>query len=223
MSGELPGSNPNAPAHPSEIVRQAGIRVGALAENGLAFTQDRFDRDRYEQLLVVAAQLIAMLGSRPVDELQMELGRDIGYVTPKVEVRGVLIDEHDRFLMLRESIDGRWSLPGGFADPLDTPTEAVTREVLEETGYGAEAVKLIACWDRDRRGHEPKLPISIYKLFFLCRLTGEQQAPAELETLEIGWFPLDGLPELSTGRVNRWELERSLAHHRDPSLATEFD
>ena len=86
-------------------------------------------------------------------------------MTPKVEVRGDLIDEGDRLLMMREVADGRWLLPGGFADPLDTPSEAVVRE---ETGYGAKVMKLVGCRDRDRRGHTPMLPNSIYKLFFLC-------------------------------------------------------
>ena len=217
MSGELPGGTP------PEVVRQAAMRVAALAQNGLTFSQDRFDRDRYEQLRVVAAELLGLVTDRPLDELTMELGRETGYATPKVEVRAALFDENDRVLMLREHIDGRWSLPGGFADPLDSPSEAVVREALEETGYGVEVVKLVGCWDRDRRGHLPRLTFSIYKLFFLCRATGFRQPPAELETLEIGWFGLDELPELSAGRVNPWELGRLLAHHRDSSLPTEFD
>lgn len=199
------------------------MRVAALAENGLTFSANPFDLDRYKQLRDVAAKLFALLTDRPLDEMKMELGRQVGYVTPKVEVRGALVDERERLLMMREVVDGRWSLPGGFADPLDTPGEAVVREVREETGYGAEVMKLVGCWDRDRRGHKPKLPNSIYKLFFLCRATGARQPPDKLETLEIGWFGIDELPELSDGRVNRWELERVLTHHRDPSLPTEFD
>jgi 8-oxo-dGTP pyrophosphatase MutT (NUDIX family) len=124
---------------------------------------------------------------------------------------------------MREKSDGRWSLPGGWADPGDTPAEAVTREVLEESGYPAAVVKLIACWDRDLRGHLPKLPVHVYKMFFLCRQNGAVQQPAALETLDVGWFGLDELPPLSLGRVNRGEIERALAHHRDPSLPSEFD
>jgi ADP-ribose pyrophosphatase YjhB (NUDIX family) len=215
---------PELPDHTAaEVVRQAAMRIAALAENGLTFSPNPFDVDRFKQLRDVAAELFALLTDRPLDELKMELGREVGYVTPKVEVRGALVDVRDRLLMMREAVDGRWSLPGGFADPLDTPSEAVVREVREETGYGAEVMKLVGCWDRDRRGHTPKLPISIYKLFFLCRATGARQPPDKLETLEIGWFGIDELPELSTGRVNRWQLERVLAHHRDPSLPTEFD
>jgi ADP-ribose pyrophosphatase YjhB (NUDIX family) len=217
-------AGPESPDHVAvEVVRQAAMRIAALAENGLTFSKNPFELDRYMKLRDVAAELFALLTDRSLDELKMELGRVVGYVTPKVEVRGALVDERDRLLMMREVADGRWSLPGGFADPLDTPSEAVVREVREETGYGVKVMKLVGCWDRDRRGHTPKLPNSIYKLFFLCHATGAQQPPDKLETLEIGWFGIDELPELSAGRVNRWELERVLAHHRDPSLPTEFD
>jgi ADP-ribose pyrophosphatase YjhB (NUDIX family) len=208
---------------PAETVRSAAMRVAALARNGLTFSQNPYDLERFRQLGEIAAELFAVLSDRPVAEWRMELGRDVGYVTPKVEVRGALVDEQDRLLLIRERLDGRWSLPGGFADPLDTPSEAVIREVREESGYGADVVKLVGCWDRDRRGHLPKLPISIYKLFFLCRATGERREPDELETLDIGWFAVDALPELSAGRVNRWQLERVLAHHHDPAQPTEFD
>ena len=207
----------------SEVVRLAAMRIAALAENGLTFSTNLFDLDRYKKLRDIAAEMFALLGERTLDELKMDLGTMVGYVTPKIEVRGALVDERNRLLMMREVADGRWSLPGGFADPLDTPSEAVVREVLEETGYGVEVTGLVGCWDRDRRGHVPRLPNSIYKLFFLCRATGAQRPPDELETLEVGWFGIDELPELSAGRVNRWEIERVLAHHRDPSLPAEFD
>ena len=90
------------------------MRVAALAENGLTFSTRPFDRDRFEQLRDVAADLFALLTDRPTDELKMELSREVGYVTPKVEVRGALVDERDRLLMMREVADERWSLPGGF-------------------------------------------------------------------------------------------------------------
>ncbi|MEP6563020.1 MAG: NUDIX domain-containing protein, partial [Nakamurella sp.] len=154
---------------------------------------------------------------------QLELGRDTGYVTPKVDVRGALVDADDRILLMRERSDNRWSLPGGWADPLDTPSRAVEREMAEETGYGARAVKLVGCWDRDTQGHLPKLPFSIYKLFFLCEPTGDVRPPDALETLEIGWFGIAELPVLSEGRISERQLRRILAHHRDRSLPTEFD
>jgi ADP-ribose pyrophosphatase YjhB (NUDIX family) len=207
----------------ADEVLRIGIKLSALAQDGLTFSTNDYDRDRYQQLSRLAAELLAALSGRPADELAMELGRDSGYATPKIDVRGAIFDDQERVLLMREKTDGRWSLPGGWADPGDSPSAAVTREILEETGYGSEAVKLIACWDREVQGNPPPLPVHVYKLFFLCRGGGTVQAPAALETLDVGWFAPDELPPLSLGRVNHRQLERALAHHRDPSLPTEFD
>lgn len=207
----------------AERVRRAAVALEALAQDGLTYATIDYDRDRFAKIRVVAEDLFSVVTDRPADDLRMELGRDAGYATPKIDVRGALVDERERLLLMRERTDGRWSLPGGFADPLDTPSAAVVREVREETGYGAEAVKLVACWDRDVQGHRPRLPVHLYKLFFLCRPTGDVGPPDELETLDVGWFGIDELPPLSTGRITRHQLERVLAHHRDPALPTEFD
>lgn len=207
----------------ADRAHRIAVSVAALAQNGLSYAESDYDIDRYRKLASLGAQLLALIADRPDDELRAELGRDVGYVTPKVDVRGALVDEDERILLMRERADGRWSLPGGWADPLDTPSVAVIREVREETGYGAEVIKLVACWDRDAQGHLPRLPVSVYKLFFLCREVGEARPPDALETLDVGWFGLDELPPLSEGRVNARQLARILDHHRDLTLPTEFD
>jgi ADP-ribose pyrophosphatase YjhB (NUDIX family) len=207
----------------AEAIRRIGVKLAALGRTGLAFGASDYDLDRYRQVNELATELLAAASGRPEAELTVELDRDPGYVTPKVDVRGAIFDERERVLLMREKSDGRWSLPGGWADPGDTPATAVTREIREETGHRSAAVKLIACWDRDVQGHEPRLPVYVYKLFFLCRLDGAAEPPSPLETLDVGWFGLDELPPLSLGRVNARQIERALAHHRDPSLPTEFD
>ncbi len=207
----------------AEQVRRAAVKLAALAQDGLTYGVSDYDLDRYRQIGALAADLLATISDRPSEELRLELGRDSGYATPKVDVRGVLFDADERVLLIRERIDGNWSLPGGWADPGDSPTAAVVREIREESGYPAAVVKLIGCWDRDRQGNRPPLPVHVYKLFFLCRLTGVGGAPDALETLDVGWFALDALPPLSLGRVNERQLRRSLAHHRDPGLPTELD
>jgi ADP-ribose pyrophosphatase YjhB (NUDIX family) len=207
----------------ADAVRRIGIKLSALAQDGLTYGADEYDLDRYRQLSRLAVELFSVLSGQPAAELAIELGRDSGYATPKIEVRGAIFDDDERVLLMREKIDGRWSLPGGWADPGDAPSAAVTREILEETGYHSSAVRLIACWDREVQGNPPPLPVHVYKLFFLCRRDGAVQPPAVLETLEVGWFGLGALPPLSLGRVNHRQLERALAHHRDPSLPTEFD
>ena len=215
--------DPAAVSDPAEAVRQAAIALSAIAQSGMHYADDKYDVDRYQKMSALALDLLTVTGGGSPDRWRLQLGDDRGYATPKVDVRGALVDDRDRVLLMRESLDGFWSLPGGWADPLDTPSAAVEREVLEETGYAARAVKLVGCWDRDARGHTPKLPFSIYKLFFLCEATGEVGPPQALETLEVGWFGLDELPALSSGRINAFELGRIVAHHRDRSLPTEFD
>jgi len=207
----------------ADDVRRIGIALAALAQNGLAYAANDYDLERYRQVGAMAAELLSVLSRRPVDELTAELGRDSGYATPKIDVRGAIFDDHERVLLMREKTDGLWSLPGGWADPGDAPSAAVTREILEETGYFASAVKLIACWDRELQANPPPLPVHVYKLFFLCRRDGAVRPPSALETLDVGWFDVHALPPLSLGRVNDRQIERALAHHRDPSLLSEFD
>jgi ADP-ribose pyrophosphatase YjhB (NUDIX family) len=211
------------PSSAAEAIRRVAIRLAALAQDGLAYTTNPYDQDRFQQIGQLAAQLLAELSQRSADEFVLELGRDAGYATPKIDVRGAVFDDTERVLLMRERIDGRWSLPGGWADPGEAPSVAVTREVLEESGYPTTAVKLIACWDREKQANPPPMPVHIYKLFFLCQLDGPARAPSALETLDVGWFTLDALPPLSLGRVNPDQLSRALQHHRDRLLPTEFD
>ncbi len=154
-------------------------RLQAIAQTGLAFTHDAFDRERYETIRAVAAEMIAAAvagagfeadaGLR-ARELDAVFAGQSGYATPKVDVRAAVFRE-ERILLVRERSDGGWTLPGGWADVGDSPSRAVEREVLEESGYEVRAVKLAAVLDRNRHRHTPHL-FHIWKLFFLCEITG---------------------------------------------------
>jgi len=212
---------------PADLVRRAAVRIAALAQDGVTYAEGDpakdYDLARYRELTELAADLLAAVSTSPREVLRQVLDADTGYATPKVDVRAGVLDDQERFLLLKERSDGLWSLPGGWADPGDRPGEAAVREVLEETGYPVEIVKVVGVWERDARGKQPPMPVSVFHLYFLCRVVGERVAPSELETLDVGWFGMDELPELSERRINRWELGRFLAHHRDPSLPTEWD
>jgi ADP-ribose pyrophosphatase YjhB (NUDIX family) len=212
-------------AQRAQVERLHGIavRLAALAQSGLTYTRDAFEQERFAHARELATELFAAIGDQSAADVHAALSLDSGYATPKVDVRGALFDADERVLLMRERSDGLWSLPGGWLDAGDRPSAGVVKEVLEETGYGVEVERLVGCWDRGTRGHRPLFPIGIVKLFFLCRATGDVRPPDELETLEVGWFSLDALPPLSLGRVNEWELQRCLAHSRDPSLPAEFD
>jgi ADP-ribose pyrophosphatase YjhB (NUDIX family) len=192
----------------------------AIAQTGLHYAQDKFDRQRYERLRMLAAEMMS-LGSDAGAEPIMELFRqDIGYGTPRVGVRGAVFRD-DKVLMVRELTDGRWALPGGWADVNQTASECVEREIWEESGFTARAVKLCGVWDRRRQGFPPN-PLTIYTMFFLCDLTGGAARPS-LETSEVAFFAEDALPELSPGRNQAHQIRRMFAHHRQPDLPTEFD
>jgi ADP-ribose pyrophosphatase YjhB (NUDIX family) len=206
----------HAGSHWLEWLRQ----VQAIAQNGLAFTRDPFDRERYTQLAELVAGLLSAQLSIPVGAARALFEDERGYATPKVDVRGGVFDG-DRVLLVRERADGRWTLPGGWVDVNDAPSEAVAREIHEESGYRARAVKLAALVDKNRHPHPPGVH-HIYKLFFVCELLGGSPA-ASNETDAVDFFPVRALPELSTGRVLSSQIERLYEHRLNPGLPTDFD
>jgi ADP-ribose pyrophosphatase YjhB (NUDIX family) len=144
------------------------------------------------------------------------------YPTPKVDVRGVVFRD-GRVLLVRELSDGRWSLPGGWADVGESPAEAVVREVREESGYDTRAVKLLAVANLDRFQDGRPLRPNVYKLFVRCELVSEDPAPiAGAETAEAAFFAEDELPELSTPRTAPGHVARLFEHARAPDLPTDF-
>jgi ADP-ribose pyrophosphatase YjhB (NUDIX family) len=195
-------------------------KVQAIAQNGLAFTTDPFDRERYTELGELVASLLATELDVPVAQAKGFWAGDEGYVTPKVDVRGGIFED-GRVLLVRERSDGRWTLPGGWVDINDSPSGAVAREIREESGYEAKAVKLAALVDKLRHPHPPGLH-HIYKLFFLCERTGGAPKVSN-ETDAVQFFPVQALPELSTGRVLAAQIERLYQHQLHPELPTDFD
>jgi ADP-ribose pyrophosphatase YjhB (NUDIX family) len=197
-------------------------RVGAIAQNGLTYTEGPFDRERYTELQRLAAEMLAALdadGAAPERVLE-QLAREDGYMTPKVDVRGAVF-RGDELLLVKEREDGRWTLPGGWADVGESAAEAVVKEIREESGYETRAVKLLAAWDRERHPHPPLAWYS-YKMVFHCELVGG--APAEsIETSDVGFFREDEIPPLSLTRILPQQIARIFAHRRHPEWATEFD
>lgn len=199
-------------------------RMQALAQTGLAFTRDKYDRERFEALLDLAAEVMAAHGDTPADQIKGLFAAQTGYATPKVDVRGAAFRD-GRILMVRESMDqDRWTLPGGWADVNDSPAECVRREVLEESGFQVRVTKLAAVWDRAKHAHTPPYPFHIYKMFFICEVVGGSPAAATLETNGVAFFGPDEVPaDLSLGRTLPWQVQRMFAHAADPSLPTDFD
>ena len=195
----------------------------AIAQTGLTFVNNPYDRERYEALRTLASKMMEAHTAAPALRIEALFAGESGYATPKVDVRGAAFDAQGRVLMVREVADGgRWTLPGGWADVNLTPAENIVREMQEESGFTVRARKLAAVWDRTRQGHSAGV-FSCCKMFFICDIIGGS-ARASLETSEIGWFAEEELPEdLSFGRVLAHQIKRMFAHARDPDLPTEFD
>jgi ADP-ribose pyrophosphatase YjhB (NUDIX family) len=197
-----------------------GRELKAIAQIGLAFNRDPYDRERYERVRELAAALIAQASRHDVEALLEAFRVETGYATPKVDVRAAAFDA-GRILLVREVSDGRWTLPGGWADVNESPAESAVREVVEESGFEARAVKLAAVYDYRKRNRPQHLD-SIYKLFFICELTGGSARPS-IETSEVAFFARHELPNLSVGRTTTAQIERMFAHAEEPGLPTDFD
>jgi ADP-ribose pyrophosphatase YjhB (NUDIX family) len=211
-------------ASPSEPLWLLWAReMQALAQTGLAFSHDQYDRERYQQLRALAARIMAEHSEMAIPDIEAMFTQQSGYATPKVGVRGAVFHD-DRILLVRETADEhRWSLPGGWADVNESPAEAVAREVREEAGLHVRPFKLAAVWDRARHPHGVAQPFHIWRLFFLCEITGGELQTGP-ETSELAFFAEHELPaDLSTRRVLLPQLKRMFEHMRRPDLPTDFD
>ena len=195
-------------------------RIQAIAQTGLAYATSPHDVDRYSELSAIAASMIA--GPEPERiALAAELfAAGQGYATPRVDVRAAVFKEN-RLLLVRERADGFWTLPGGWAEVGQSAAESVEREVREESGYIVQAVKLLACWDRNKHPHPP-IPVHAYKLLFRCELLGGA-ATASTETTEAGFFAEDQIPALSLTRTLPEQIGFVFQCLRAPDAPTAFD
>ena len=195
-------------------------KLQAIGQNGLTYSKDPFDIERFEELRELALEILQNYTDSDLPRIRDLFAGEHGHATPKVDVRGVVFNE-DAILLVRERADGKWTLPGGWVDVNESPSESVVREVFEESGYQTKALKLLACYDRNRHPHPPH-PYHVYKLFFHCEIVGGSPSTS-YETDGVDFFKQDAIPELSTGRVTSAQIDRFFEFLRSPDLPTDFD
>ena len=194
-------------------------RLQSIAQNGRNYCKNQFDLQRYQQVEDIAAEIAASFSGGELQTIKAMFRREAGPATPKIDVRAAVISE-EKVLLVKERGDG-WTLPGGWVDPGESPSEAAVRETKEESGYDVSAARLMAIYDRDRQGHPP-CPFHVYKLIFLCNLVGGS-AETSLETEAVSFFREDELPALSESRVLSRQVRRAFAFAKDANLPTDFD
>jgi ADP-ribose pyrophosphatase YjhB (NUDIX family) len=194
--------------------------IQALSQTGLTYSNSDYDVQRYQRLTEIAAEIVnthTLLAQAPV---LRDFRVQPGYATPKVDVRGAACLD-GKILLVQERVDGRWCLPGGWADVGELPSDMVAREVWEESGFEVVARKVVGVYDANRDG-KPIEFYHAYKIVFLCEISGGQARPSN-ETTAVGFFAFDDLPPLSSNRTNQRHLAEVLAHLRDPGRPAAFD
>jgi ADP-ribose pyrophosphatase YjhB (NUDIX family) len=197
-------------------------RIQALAQNGLTYSRDAYDIERYAQLRDVANEMVAKYSSMTIETVRGLFAADSGYATPKIDIRGVVFREDGALLLVRDRAEGAWTVPGGWVDVGESPSEAVVKEVREESGFNVRATKLLAVLDRDRHGH-PALAHHVYKMFLRCDLVSGEATASGLETDAVDFFQPNAIPPLSLTRVTATQIARLFEHYRHPEWPADFD
>lgn len=180
-------------------------RLKSIADLGLLYHNNEFDKERYEELREISLRLLSTFSSSNVEELKELLPVANDYPTAKVDVRGLVLDSDNKILLVKESTDGKWSLPGGWADVGYSAKETILKEIKEETGLDAEVKQLLAVFDKNKHDHPPE-PHYVFKMVFSCTALSTNLQKG-FDVLDIGYFDINDLPELSTNRILKTQLE----------------
>jgi len=191
----------------------------SISQSGLTYCKNEYDLHSYRRLQEISAEIIANESGLSMESAKEIFSMQAGYATPKIDVRGAVIRD-GKILLVQEKADGKWAIPGGWADIGDLPSAMVEREVLEESGFKVCASKVIAVYDANRL--EPLEFFHAYKIIFLCELIGGEAHP-NFETLAVDFFEPAQLPPLSLPRTNERMLQEAFAHLQDPSRPAAFD
>lgn len=195
-------------------------QIQALAQTGLHYALNDFQRQRYLRLQEIAAEMVSEHTGLPHQPLAQVYQRQLGYATPRLDVRGAVI-QAGRLLMVRERSDGGWTMPGGWVDVGDLPSQAAEREVFEESGMLVRACRLVGVYDTNRM---PPLDVfHSYKLVFLCQVLGGELAASD-ETSEAAFFSPQEMPQVLSGnRTTPRTIADALRAYSDPTWASVFD
>jgi ADP-ribose pyrophosphatase YjhB (NUDIX family) len=195
-------------------------RLQSIAQAGLTFGENQYDLDRYQQIRNLSVEIMQEHTDVSFEKIRDLFASETGYQTPKVDIRASVFKD-DMILMVKEKIDGRWSLPGGWADVNTSVSESAVRECLEEAGAKVRPKRIIAIHLANRHC-EFIYPYTIYKVIVECELI-ENNFKTNTETLEAGFFPFDSLPPLSTERNSRSQIELCFEAKKHKVFEANFD
>lgn len=189
-------------------------KVRALAQNGLVYSDNEYDSERYEELINLSNAMTGIITKNEISVIADCFVVERDYVTPKVDIRAVVFNDKDEILLVQERADKGWSLPGGWADVGFSPGEIAVKEVKEETGLDVSTVRLLAVMDKKCHPHPPHIHYA-YKIFILCELTGGTFTET-FDILDKGFFKQDELPPLSEERILKSQIDMMFEYKNNP-------
>lgn len=195
-------------------------RLQSLSQAGLTFSKDIYDIERYEEIRTISAEIMAEYTGLEMQKIRDLFTNETGYQTPKADIRGVVFKDN-QILMVKESMDDRWALPGGFCDIGLSPSENIIKEIKEESGYATVPVKLLALLDKNKYPHPPQ-PYHYYKIFIRCEIVGGAPSTG-IETNGVQFFSENNLPSLSMDRNTESQINLMFEFLRNPAKDTVFD
>src|SRR5215207_9016615 len=193
--------------------------IFSLSQSGITYSGNEYDIERYKRLQEITAEMIASASDISKESALDSFSMQAGYITPKVDVRGAVIRD-GKILLIQERADGRWAMPGGWADLGNSPASVAEREAWEESGFRVKAEKVVAVLDANRI--EPMEFYHAYKIIFLCKFLGGEPRISH-ETLAVDFFDPNNLPPLSLYRTNEMMVQEVFAHVQNPNRPTAFD
>lgn len=196
-------------------------RIQALAEIGLEYSENNFDRERYSELRHIALKMLEKITDIPIEKIIPVIEEKNGYKTPKVDVRAAVFNEKGQILLVQEKADNKWAMPGGWSDISYSPGEVAEKECLEEAGITVKAAKLLAVIDKQKHQMTPAFEY-VYKIFLLCEKQNNNTATG-FETNAVGWFSEDNIPDLSIPRNNDFVINLMFEYHKGQRTEPYFD
>ncbi|HAX83853.1 MAG TPA: ADP-ribose pyrophosphatase [Ruminococcaceae bacterium] len=195
------------------------IELQSLAQAGLTYSRDVYDRERFERIRGISAEMVAHKSDIPIDKVKNLFCNETGYQTPKLDTRAAVFKDK-KILLVREN-NGKWSLPGGWVDVNVSVGENAVKEVKEESGLDVKAKKIIAVQDRNRH-NLPVYAYGICKIFILCDLIGGQ-FKENIETTGFDYFTLDNLPPLAEEKNTSEQIKMCFEAYKSDSWQVQFD
>ncbi len=199
-----------------EIARE----LQQLSQTGAAFAVTDYEKQRYKRLTEIVADIISHHTDLEKESVQKVFMNQPGYATPKVDVRSAVI-KGGKILLVQETTDNYWAMPGGWADVGNVPSEVAIRETKEESGFDVKPIKVIGVYDANRIGRRLEF-FHAFKIIFLCELIGGEAKTSD-ETLDVQFFDLNNLPPLSLNRTNEKHINEIKLHLEKPDRPTYFD